>query len=151
MIEAKRISVAFSLAAYLLATTAVHALHDHSAAGHCCHNELSCDDGAFPTEHGDCADACDESARHDGHSSPTNCEDSCFACRFLAAKAMPAAVVLPVDRLETVCQLEVLPPALAPQPDRAGQAEEHEPVRPLKWVIEPQDWMPSLRGGYATN
>ena len=38
-----------------------------------------------------------------------------------------------------------------PQPDRAGQAEEHEPVRPLKWVIEPQDWMPSLRGGYATN
>ena len=43
------------------------------------------------------------------------------------------------------------PPTPAPQPDRAGQAEEHEPVRPLKWVIEPQDWMPSLRGGYATN
>jgi hypothetical protein len=114
MTRLQRILVVLSLASYLLATTAIHALHDHSAAGHCCHNELSCDDGAFPTKHGDCADACDESARHDGHSSPTNCEDSCFACRFLAAKAMPAAVVLPVDRLETVCQLEVLPPALAP-------------------------------------
>ena len=39
----------------------------------------------------------------------------------------------------------------APQPDSAGQAEQHEPARPLKWVIEPQDWMPSLGGGYAAH
>jgi hypothetical protein len=114
MTRSKRILVALSLASYLLATTAIHALHDHSAAGHCCHNELSCNDAASHTEHGDCADAYDESARHERHSPPTNCEDSCFACRFLAAKSLPAAVVLPVERLEAVCQLEVLPPAIAP-------------------------------------
>ena len=43
------------------------------------------------------------------------------------------------------------PPVPAAQPDTACQADDHEPARPLKWVIEPQDWMPSLRGGHATN
>lgn len=114
MIDSKRISVAFSLSAYLLATTAIHALHDHSASAHCCHNELSCDAGAFHKDHGDSADACDESARHDRHSSPTNCEDSCFACRFVAAKSIVPAVVLPDERFETVCQLEPLQPTFAP-------------------------------------
>ncbi len=79
-----------------------------------CHAMLA----QFPTEQGDCSDssvdACDESARHGRHSSPTNCEDSCFACRFLAAKSIVPAVVLPVERFETVCQLEAPPPAFAP-------------------------------------
>jgi hypothetical protein len=42
-------------------------------------------------------------------------------------------------------------PDTAAQPDTVGRADDHEPVRPLKWVIEPQDWMPSLRGDHATN
>jgi hypothetical protein len=114
MIGSKRILVVLSLAGYLLATTAIHALHDHSASAHCCHNELSGDARAFQKDDGDCADACNESARHDRHSSPTNCEDSCFACRFVATKSIVPAVVLPVERFETVCQLEPLQPAFAP-------------------------------------
>jgi hypothetical protein len=106
MTGSRRILVVLSLASYLLATTAIHALHDHSASAHCCHNELSCAAGAFDKDHGDSADACDESARHDRHSSPTNCEDSCFACRFVAAKSIVPAVVLPVERFETICQVE---------------------------------------------
>jgi Domain of unknown function (DUF222)/HNH endonuclease len=39
------------------------------------------------------------------------------------------------------------PPTPADQPD---QADQPEPIRPRKWVIEPQDWMPSLRREYAT-
>ena len=117
MVGSKRISVVLSLAGYLLATTAIHALHDHSAAGRCCHDERSCDVDQFHTELGNCShsvDACDESAGHDRNSSPTNCEDSCFACRFLAAKTIVPAVALPVERFETVCQLEPLPGAFAP-------------------------------------
>jgi hypothetical protein len=113
MTASKRIFVVLSLANYLAAATAIHALHDHSAAGHCCH-EQSCVAGAFDTEGGDCADASAESAHHGGHSSPTNCEDSCFACRFLAAKSLPPAITLPVDRFETVCQLEFLRLAFTP-------------------------------------
>jgi hypothetical protein len=114
MTGSRRILVVLSLAGYLLATTAIHALHDHSASAHCCHNELSCDAGAFRNDHGGSADARDESARHDRHSSPTNCEDSCFACRFVAAKSIVPAVVLPDERFEAVCQLEPLQPAFAP-------------------------------------
>ena len=105
----KRLSVISSLAAYLLAATAIHALHDHSAGGHCSHNELSCDFGASHAEHckgSQSVDASDESAGHHRQSSPNNCEDSCFACSFLAVKSIVAAVVLPVERFETVCQLE---------------------------------------------
>jgi hypothetical protein len=113
MMGSKRIAVVLSLASYLLATTAIHALHDHSAAAHACHTERGCDVGAFDQDHADCA-TCDGSAHHNGHSSPTNCEDSCFACRFLAAKSIAAAVVLPVERFETVCQFAPLPRTLAP-------------------------------------
>ena len=53
-------------------------------------------------------------------------------------------------------------PVPAAQPDTAGQPgtagepgtaceADDEPVRPRKWVIESHDWMPSLRGNYATN
>lgn len=122
----KRIAVVLSLASYLLASTAIHALHDHSgsqhsaaghsgsghsAAGHCCHAERTCDLGASRQIHN--GDACDESAGHD-HSLPTNCEDSCFACRFVAAKSILAAIVLPVERFETLCQIEPPQPTFTP-------------------------------------
>ena len=42
-------------------------------------------------------------------------------------------------------------PVPAAQPEPAGRADDYEPVRPRKWVIESHDWMPSLRGDYATN
>jgi hypothetical protein len=48
-------------------------------------------------------------------------------------------------------------PAQAGQPVQVGQADQgqpeqedrYEPAGPVKWVIEPQDWMPSLRGVYT--
>ena len=33
--------------------------------------------------------------------------------------------------------------------EQAEQAKRYEPAGPPKWVIEPQDWMPSLRGVYT--
>ena len=42
------------------------------------------------------------------------------------------------------------PPVPAGPLDQAGQADQPEPIRPRKWVIEPQDWMPSLRRQYTT-
>jgi hypothetical protein len=40
-------------------------------------------------------------------------------------------------------------PAQVGQADQADQAEGYEPAGSVKWVIEPQDWMPSLRGVYT--
>ena len=40
-------------------------------------------------------------------------------------------------------------PAQVGQADQADQAERYEPAGSVKWVIEPQDWMPSLRGVYT--
>jgi Domain of unknown function (DUF222)/HNH endonuclease len=37
----------------------------------------------------------------------------------------------------------------AEQAEQAEQAKRYEPAGPVKWVIEPQDWMPSLRGVYT--
>jgi hypothetical protein len=111
MSRLQRFSVVFALAGYLLATTAVHALHDHSVSGHTCLNELSRAAGALHADH---CDDCDSSAGHGRPASPTNCEDSCFACRFLAAKTIVPAVVVPPERFETVCQLEPTPPESAP-------------------------------------
>ena len=48
------------------------------------------------------------------------------------------------------------PPVLAGQPGQTGQtgqegrADRTEPLPPRHWVIEPQDWMPSLRREYTT-
>jgi hypothetical protein len=112
MMTFKRIAVALSLASYLLASTAIHALHDHS--GHCGHAGLSCDGAACHQGHHDgpsSADACHDAA--DRHS-PNNCEDSCFACRFVAAKTIVPAIVLPVERFQTVCQVEPQAPSFAP-------------------------------------
>jgi len=44
------------------------------------------------------------------------------------------------------------PPTLADQLYQAGQtdqADQAEPIRPRRWAIEPQDWMPSLRREYT--
>jgi hypothetical protein len=106
IIASKRIAVALSLAGYLLATTAIHLLHDHAA--HCGHAELS-----SSTE--GCHDAPSHGAAgHHEHSPPSDCEDSCFACRFVAAKTILPAVVLPVERFETVCQVEPQQPVFTP-------------------------------------
>ena len=46
------------------------------------------------------------------------------------------------------------PPAPADPPDQAdpaGRADQRGPIRLTKSMIEPQDWMPSLRGGYTTS
>jgi hypothetical protein len=40
-------------------------------------------------------------------------------------------------------------PGQADQAEQAEQAERYEAAGPVKWVIEPQDWMPSLRGVYT--
>ena len=37
----------------------------------------------------------------------------------------------------------------AEQVGQAEQAERYEPAGPVRWVIEPQDWMPRLRGVYT--
>src|SRR5271167_4363285 len=99
MIDRKRISVAFSLAAYLLATTVVHALHDHSATGDC-HSESQACAGAScdPAEHHD-------SPSHSGAPSHSgDCEDSCFACRFLAVKSIAAVAVEVAEQTEILQQ-----------------------------------------------
>ncbi len=42
------------------------------------------------------------------------------------------------------------PPAPADQPGQPDPADQPGPVRLRNWVIEPQDWMPSLRRGRGT-
>jgi hypothetical protein len=99
MSRTKRWLAGVSLAVYLLATTTVHFLHDHSAAEHCGHaheSHVSHDETAQP-----------------GHETPAcpshNCEDTCFACQFLAVKSIAPTVVAVVE------QVEVLRPVEAPQ------------------------------------
>jgi hypothetical protein len=127
MIDSKRISVAFSLATYLLATTVVHALHDHSATGNCRSESQAClgpgstcpgcDPAEFDACHGqqcDAANAGHRSAHHDSPSHSDNCEDSCFACRFLAAKSIAADDVEVVQRTEVLRQVVPRPCISAP-------------------------------------
>jgi hypothetical protein len=107
MTERRRFSVVFSLAAYLLATSAVHALHDHSATGNCRSESQACA-GLGSTSAG--CDADESPGCHAPHDSPSHsdCEDSCFACRFLAAKSIAAVAVELVQRTEVLQQ--VVPP-----------------------------------------
>jgi hypothetical protein len=42
------------------------------------------------------------------------------------------------------------PPPVSPGHPNDHAANRHEPTPPHPWGIEPQDWMPSLRHGYAT-
>ena len=37
----------------------------------------------------------------------------------------------------------------AERAEQVEQAERYKPAGPVRWVIEPQDWMPSLRGVYT--
>lgn len=100
MNRARRISVVVALSAYVLEATAIHFLHDHSSARPACHG------GECVAAH---AGSTDE---HDGQPcSGTDCEDSCFACRFLAVKAIQVEVIAVVERIEAVRPLQVPQPA----------------------------------------
>jgi hypothetical protein len=104
MVKAKRFSVAISLAGYLLAATAIHFLHDHSAGGHCCGEAAG---------HFGCED--ETSHSHAGHGVPlTNCEDSCFACRFHAVKSIAPVVAAVVEQIEVVRLVEWSRPVFTP-------------------------------------
>jgi hypothetical protein len=104
MVNEKRFSVAISLAGYLLAATAIHFLHDHSAGGHCCGEvagHVDCDDGP--------------SHPHSGHGfPPINCEDSCFACRFHAVKSIAPVIATVVEQIEVVRLVEWSRPVFTP-------------------------------------
>jgi hypothetical protein len=119
VICSKRVSVVSSLVAYLLATTFVHALHDHSTGGHCCGESHAC--AALGATHAECdpadsegchrpggdsANASHGSAHHDAPSRPDDRESSCFACRFLAAKSIAPVAVAVVEWNEALHQAE---------------------------------------------
>ena len=102
----KRISVVCSLGAYLLATTAVHTLHDHSECDHCSPKAQP-----FLGSANACVcDHCHSDANDDAAHSrlPSHCPDCehCFACRFLAAKAISAVNFAIVEQSEAVRQFE---------------------------------------------
>jgi hypothetical protein len=115
----KRISVVSSLAAYLLATTAVHALHDHSSGDTCCSEHRSGEHGCAETEAVSGSanrDACDcdhchshAANDHSAHgrlpSQSPDCEH-CFACRFLAVKSISPVAFAIVEQSEAVRQIE---------------------------------------------
>jgi hypothetical protein len=106
MIRSKRIPVVFSIVGYLLATTAVHALHDHS--GHA-HHRLACS-GATTEEGGEASsrggpDGGDEHSHHHPFG-PTCCDESCFACRLLAVKCVAAASLAVILSIAPVYLIE---------------------------------------------
>src|ERR1700730_1419657 len=95
MLKVRRGWVAFSLSAYLLTVMAVHFLHDHSGAhAHCsteCAVANSGESSATPHDHDDCP------------AGP--CEDSCFACRFLAIQSIAPTLVAPAPLVERVAAI----------------------------------------------
>ncbi len=101
MVNFRRFSVVFALASYLLATTAVHFLHDHSAGGCCCEAaEHSCDLQESPHSHAD-------------HGGPQgNCEDRCLACRIQAVKSIAPVIVTVVEQVEFSRPLELPQPVV---------------------------------------
>jgi hypothetical protein len=97
MVRAKRVPVVLSIVGYLLATTAVQALHDHSGhAHHCGECRVASENGTDADETGsDChpGTANGKSDHPHGHRSvPTNCDESCFACRLLAVKGVAPTI-----------------------------------------------------------
>lgn len=116
MVALKRISVVLSLALYLVATTAVHALHNHSASDRCRHglHDLCC---AEASECDGCP-ACASVHQYSTHEAPLphsgGCEDSCFACRFLAAKSIAPIAVAIVEHCEVICPIDPPRPVVAP-------------------------------------
>jgi len=116
MVALKRISVVLSLALYLVATTAVHALHNHSTSECCCHgvHGLGCaEDGEADDRH-DCASPLKGSTHEAAPFHSGDCEDSCFACRFLAAKSIASVAVAIVERSEAICPLDPPQPVFTP-------------------------------------
>jgi hypothetical protein len=106
MVALKRISVALSLAAYLVATTAIHALHDHSGGEHC-GRELHDLCGTAGESEGAHAAADHEDVNRGGSPiHPADCEDSCFACRFLAAKSIAPVEVAVIEHIEIIRSLD---------------------------------------------
>ena len=115
----KRISVVSSLAAYLLATTAVHALHDHSSGDTCCcehrsgehyRNEPQAALGSVNRDACDC-DHCHSHAANDHAANdrlPSHFPDCdhCFACRFLAVKSISPVAFAIVEQSEAVRQIK---------------------------------------------
>jgi hypothetical protein len=89
MLRVRRGWVAFSLSAYLLAAMGVHFLHDHGG----CHDHClaGCPIAESPGEpHGD--EGCPAGP----------CEDSCFACRFLAVLSIAPEIVAPAALIAVV-------------------------------------------------
>jgi hypothetical protein len=112
MVALKRISIIWSLALYLVATTAVHALHNHSTSECCCCHDVRgfcCADGGEADDHDD-APGLNGSPHGTPPFHPANCEDSCFACRFLAAKSIAPVAVAIIERSEFVRPVD--PPRL---------------------------------------
>jgi hypothetical protein len=115
----KRISVVSSLVAYLLATSAVHALHDHSSVATCCchqdSDDHSCTEpraivGSVNCDACDCdhchSHAANDLARHNRLPSHSPDCDHCFACRFLAVKSVSPVAFAIVEQSEALWQIE---------------------------------------------
>jgi hypothetical protein len=118
MCSLRRNSAVLSLVAYLFATTAIDALHNHAAGDACCSGfDAACaacdlDHSCGPHAH-DCDSA--QGSRHDGFPARSHDhERNCFACRFLAAKAIVAVAVVVVERTEVLHQVEQQQPLFAP-------------------------------------
>jgi hypothetical protein len=112
----KRIILVCVLSAYVLATTFVHLLHDHSG---CAHSVLSAKGAAVsphtcghcrhhshsqPNRVAEAVNANGEQAPAGNSSAPAHCEDSCFACQFLAVKSIPTVLVAVVEQSEILWQ-----------------------------------------------
>jgi hypothetical protein len=113
MCSLRRNSVVLSLVAYLFATTAIDALHNHSAGDPCCSGLdatcAACDSDHSSGRHahdGDLANAAKGTAHHGFPAPSHDRERNCFACRFLAAKAIVAVAVVVVERTEILHQVE---------------------------------------------
>jgi hypothetical protein len=116
MVALKRISVALSLALYLVATTAVHALHKHPTSDCCCHGAhgLGCAEDGESDDCHHCASVPNGSTHEAPPPHSGDCEDSCFACRFLAAKSIAPVAVAIVERSEVICPLNPHQPVFTP-------------------------------------
>src|SRR5580704_5657969 len=125
----KRFAVCWALAWYLLSTTAIQSLHDHSAQCGCCgdphslaatagdcHGRFHCESADCNGHDCDCAEL-SNGPNHDHRAPHSNhCDDSCVACRFLAIKALAPTIVAVANCLETVQRTEsprLLSPAVA--------------------------------------
>jgi hypothetical protein len=112
MIRAKRFPAVFSIVGYLLATTAVQALHDHSGhAHHCRQCHVTSEDGTAADEIGDacCSDTGHDKTEHPlrHRSGPTSCDESCSACRLLAVKCVAPTLFTVVPSVAAVYLVEL--------------------------------------------